>query len=55
MQNFSKLGALVATAALVNVSMFAASIDQVINAGVSRADEGAAAQKRIVSMAEETS
>jgi len=54
MQNFSKLGALVATAALVNVSMFAASIDQVINAGVSRADEGAAAQKRIVSMAEET-
>lgn len=54
MQNFSKLGALVAATALVNVSMFAASIDQVINAGVSRADEGAAAQKRIVSMAEET-
>jgi len=54
MQIFSKLGALIVTMALVNVSVFAASIDQVINAGVSRADEGASAQKRIVSMAEET-
>jgi len=54
MQNFSKLGALIASIALVNVSVFAASIDQVINAGVSRADQAASAQKRVVAMAEET-
>jgi len=54
MQNFSKVGALIAATALVNVSLFAASIDQVINAGVSRADQSASAQKRIVAMAEET-
>lgn len=50
----SKVATVLAGVLITGATLSAASIDQVINAGVSRADEGSAAQKRIVSMAEET-